>query len=140
MVRTVFYYSRLTTHDSRPFIFRRVVDDFDGAVADASGVEGDGAVAVLLDGAVPLAARGLFERLARLDADADVLRVLRARRQERHAEAPRVAQHGPVLVERLDAEAEPLVRPHVPVHVLRPDRDVVDDALDPRLNSPVHLL
>src|SRR5215204_4534027 len=132
MVRTRFYHSLFTIHRSRLFIFRRVVDDLDGAAADAAGVEGDGAVAVLLERA-PLPARGRLERLARLDADADVLRVLRARRQERHAEAARVAQHGPVLVERLDAEAEPLVRAHVPLHVLGLDRDVVHDALDPQL-------
>src|SRR5688500_12492197 len=92
-------------------IFGRVVDDLDGAAADALCVEGERAVAVLLDGAA-LAARGLLQLLARLDAQADVLRVLRVGRQQRHAEAARVAQHRPVLVERLDAEADALVLAH----------------------------
>jgi hypothetical protein len=52
--------------------------------------------------------------------------VLRAGRQERDAEAARVAHHRPVLVERLDLEAEPLVLRHVAPQVLRLDRDVID--------------
>src|ERR1051325_195647 len=81
-------------------VLRRVIDDFDGAAADALRVEGDGAVAVLLDGAA-LSARGLLKLFARLDAQTYVLRVLRLRRQQRHAEAARVAKHRPVLVHSL---------------------------------------
>src|SRR5687767_8890419 len=102
------------------FILRRVVDDFERAPARASGVEGERAVAVLFDGAV-LAPRGLLQSLARLDADGEVRRVFRAGREQRHAEAARVAQHRPVLVHRLDAEAQALVLARVAPQVLRLD-------------------
>src|SRR5688500_17928553 len=137
MVKTGSHHSPFTIYHSRLFVVGEVVDDLDAAAADALCVEGERAVAVLLDGAA-LAACGLFELLARLDADAEVLRVLRALGQERHAEAARVAQHGPVLVERLDAEAEALVLAHVRVHVLGPDRDVVNHALDAQLVLLLH--
>src|SRR5207248_5349340 len=105
--------------------------------ADALRVEGDGAVAVLFYGP-PLAPRRILKRLARLDADADVLRVLRAGRQQRHAEAARVAQHGPVLVHRLKAEAQALVLAHVAPQVFGLDRDVIHHALDALLAPLLH--
>src|SRR5215218_8067898 len=122
------YHSSLITTP----VLRRVVDDFDGAAADSARVEGDGAVAVLLEGSA-LAARGLLKLLARLDAQADVLRVFGFGRQQRHAEAARVAQHRPVLVHGLHAEAHALVLAHVRREVFRLDRDVVYDPAETRL-------
>src|SRR5436305_3737549 len=136
-MKTAFLLSRFTVHGSRLFVLRRIIDDFDGARADALRVEGDGAVAVFLDGAV-LSARGLFQSLARLDADAYVLRVLRAGRQQGHAEAARVAHHRPVFIHRLDAEAQSLVLSHVRAQVLRPDRDVIYKALDAQTAPLLH--
>src|SRR2546429_7756701 len=99
-------------------VLRRIIDHFNGVAADTFSVERDRAVAVLFDGSA-FARRRLIQRFARFHTQAEVWRMLRAGREQRDAEAARIAQHRPIVIESLKAKPDALILLNVTLQILR---------------------